>query len=250
MSYKIGEVAKLAKVSVKTLHHYDAIGLLTPTGRTDTGYRLYSVFDLARLQQILFYRELEFSLDTIHEIMTAPDFDELLALKDQKSMLEARQNKLGDVIGLIDKTINLKEEGSMMELDEMFEVFPEIDKDMVAEEERRWGNTEQHKESMRRARNYKKEDWEQMKKERDVLYEEMKALFNADVPADDPRVLDIVDQHRLMIEKWHYPCSKEFFVKLTEMTSSDEMYIKVIDEECPGLASYTFAAAKALHTAE
>ncbi len=250
MSYKIGEVAKLAKVSVKTLHHYDAIGLLTPTGRTDTGYRLYSVFDLARLQQILFYRELEFSLDTIHEIMTAPDFDELQALKDQKSMLEARQNKLGDVIGLIDKTINLKEEGSMMELDEMFEVFPEIDKDMVAEEERRWGNTEQHKESMRRARNYKKEDWEQMKKERDVLYEEMKALFNADVPADDPRVLDIVDQHRLMIEKWHYPCSKEFFVKLTEMTSSDEMYIKVIDEECPGLASYTFAAAKALHTAE
>lgn len=250
MSYKIGEVAKLAKVSVKTLHHYDAIGLLAPTGRSESGYRLYSEKDLSRLQQILFYRELEFSLETIHQIMTAPEFEELQALRKQKAMLEAKQDKLGDVIGLIEKTINIKEEGSMMELKEMFEVFPEIDKDMVAEEERRWGHTEAHRESMRRAKHYKKEDWEQMKKERDVLYEQMKELFNEDLPVDDPRVLEIVDQQRLLIEKWHYPCSKEFFVKLTEMTSSDEMYVKVIDEECPGLASYTHLAARALHEAE
>jgi hypothetical protein len=138
----------------------------------------------------------------------------------------------------------------MMELDEMFEVFPEIDKGMVAEEERRWGHTEQHKESMRRAKKYTKDDWEQMRQERDVLDEAMKALFQADVAAEDPRVLDIVNQQRLMIEKWHYPCSKEFFLKLTEMTSSDEMYIRVIDEECPGLAAYTFSAAKALHAAD
>ena len=247
MSYKIGEVAKLAKVSVKTLHHYDAIGLLTPTGRTDTGYRLYSVFDLARLQQILFYRELEFSLDTIHDIMTAPEFDELQALKNQKSMLEVKQDKLGDVIGLIDKTINLKEEGSMMDLDEMFEVFPEIDKDMIAEEERRWGHTDAHKESMRRAKDYTKADWEQMKAERDELHENLKSLFKAEIAVDDPRVLEAVDQQRLMIDKWHYPCSREFYVKLTEMTSSDDMYVKVIDEDCPGLAAYTFSAAKILH---
>ncbi len=107
-----------------------------------------------------------------------------------------------------------------MELDEMFEVFPEIDKGMVAEEERRWGNTEQHKESMRRAKKYTKDDWEQMRQERDVLDEAMKALFQADVAAEDPRVLDIVNQQRLMIEKWHYPCSKEFFLK----TDRDDVF--------------------------
>ena len=182
--------------------------------------------------------------------MTAPDFDELQALKKQKTMLEEKQDKLGDVIGLIEKTINNKEEGSIMELKDMFEVFPEIDKDMVAEEERRWGHTEEHRKSRRRAKNYTKADWEQMKAENDALYEKMKNLFEEGVPAKDSRVLEIADQQRLQIDKWHYPCSKEFFAKLTEMTSSDGMYVNVIDKECPGLAAFTCEAAKALNESQ
>ena len=245
MAYKIGEVSRQAKVSVKTLHHYDAIGLLSPTGRTESGYRLYSMNDLVKLQQILFYRELEFSLEEIQRLMSAKDFDDLQALKKQRAMLEAKQEKLADVLDLIDRTITTREENSVMSLKEMFEVFPDIDEEMLAEEERRWGHTDAHKESMRRAKNYTKADWQAIKEESERLYAEMGDLFTADVPPDDPQAIAGAENLRLAIDKWHYPCSKEFHVVLTEMTCSDERYVERIDENCPGLARYIHAAAKA-----
>lgn len=244
MSYKTGEAASLAKVSIKTLHHYDAIGLLVPTGRSESGYRLYSAVDLMRLQQILFYRELKFSLDEILVIMTAPDFDYLRALKSQKTLLQDKRENLTDIINLIEKTIHSSEEDKSMSMKEMFEVFPEVDEEMMEEEERRWGHTEQHRDSMHRAKKYSKKDWEDMKVERDALYEEISALFKNDVKADDPRVLKVVDKQRLMIEKWHYPCSREFYVNLTEMTSMDEKFVDYIDQDFPGLARYIHEAAK------
>jgi len=250
MTYKIGEVAKMAKVSIKTLHHYDAIGLLEPSGRSDSGYRLYTMEDMVRLQQILFYRELEFSLEDIHLLMTAPDFDDLQAMKKQKAMLEEKQDKLASVINLIEKTITTREENTVMSLKEMFDVFPEVDEDMMAEEERRWGHTDQHKESMRRAKNYTRDDWEKMKQERDDLYEKTAALFNEGAKVDDPRVIEIIDQQRLLIDKWHYPCSKEFHVILTEMTSADERFVENIDKDCPGLAKFMHEAARANLSAE
>lgn len=245
MNYKIGEVARHARISIKTLHHYDAIGLLEPSGRSDSGYRLYTMKDMVRLQQILFYRELEFSLEEIHQLMTAPDFDDLQAMKKQKAMLEEQKDKLADVIGLIDKTITSREENTAMNLKEMFEVFPEVDEEMMAEEEKRWGHTEQHRESMRRAKSYTRDDWEQMKEERDALYEKTAALFQAGAVVDDPRVLEVIDEQRLLIDKWHYPCSKEFHVILTEMTSADERFVENIDKDCPGLAKFMHEAAKA-----
>lgn len=245
MSYKIGEVARLAKVSIKTLHHYDAIGLLVPTGRTESGYRLYSMHDLLRLQQILIYRELEFSLEQIHHLMANPAFDYLQALKQQKHQLEEKQNKLTNVIGLIDRMITNNEEDSAMSLKEMFEVFPEIDKAMLDEEERRWGHTEEHHESMRRAKNYTRDDWEALKAETEALYREAADLFRAEVKANAPRAMDLAERLRLCIDKWSYPCSREFHVTLTEMTSADERYREHIDEDCPGLAAYIHAAAKA-----
>jgi len=247
MSLQIGEVAKLAKVSVKTLHHYDAIGLLTPTGRTDAGYRLYSMADLVRLQQILFYRELEFSLDDIHALMTDPDFNYLTALKQQKVQLQEKQDKLVDVIGLIDKMITSKEEDRVMNLEDMFEVFPEIDNHTLEEQERRWGHTEQHRESMRRARHYTRDDWEALKADSDTAYRTVAALLEEGASTDDERVMDAVDQLRLLIDKWHFPCSTEFHMRLTEMTSADEQYRKNIDVYAPGLAQFIHAAAKAIH---
>lgn len=198
---------------------------------------------MLRLQQILFYRELEFSLEDIQQLLTQPDYDYLTALKQQKAMLEEKQHKLSGVLGLINKMIDYKEEDNVMSLKEMFEVFPEITEDMVAEAERDWGHTEFHRESMRRSKNYTKADWEQMKMERNALHELAQALFREGAPPDDPRVQDMADQQRLLIEKWHYPCDRTFFARLSEMTASDERYRNNIDADCPGLAAWIRDAA-------
>src|SRR5690606_30054901 len=89
----VGKVAALAHVTVRTLHHYDEIGLVQPSGRSEAGYRLYGEDDLARLQQVLFYRELGFALEEIRELMVAPDFDRGAALREQRRLLEEQGDR-------------------------------------------------------------------------------------------------------------------------------------------------------------
>ena len=101
----IHEVSKLAGVSVRALHHYDAIGLLPPTALTEAGYRLYDDTALARLQSILLFRELEFPLKDIKRILDSPNFDQATALADQIKLLELRQARLGRLIALARETL-------------------------------------------------------------------------------------------------------------------------------------------------
>ena len=101
----IHEVSKLAGVSVRTLHHYDAIGLLPPTALTQAGYRLYDDTALARLQTILLFRELEFPLRDIKRILDDPGFDQSAALKDQIRLLELRRKQLNRLIALARETL-------------------------------------------------------------------------------------------------------------------------------------------------
>ena len=101
----VHEVSKLAGVSVRTLHHYDAIGLLTPTRLTEAGYRLYDDTALARLQSILLFRELEFPLKDIRRILDDPGFDQTAALADQIRLLELRREQLGRLIALARETL-------------------------------------------------------------------------------------------------------------------------------------------------
>lgn len=96
----VHEVSELAHVSVRTLHHYDKIGLLTPSKRSDAGYRLYDEADLERLQQIMLFRELEFSLAEIRDILASPDFDRVRALEQQIELLEMRREQIENLIAL------------------------------------------------------------------------------------------------------------------------------------------------------
>ncbi len=96
----VREVSEISKVSVRTLHHYDEIGLLKPSGRIQSGYRLYDDTALARLGQILLYRELEFSLEEIRSILSQPDFERMEALRQQEKMLKLRRERLTRLIGL------------------------------------------------------------------------------------------------------------------------------------------------------
>src|SRR5690554_514160 len=98
----VGEVARLARVSVRTLHHYDEIGLVQPSGRSEAGYRLYDDRDLERLQSVLFYRELGFALEEIRAIVSDPAFDRGRALREQRDLLRARMQHLGRMVEAIE----------------------------------------------------------------------------------------------------------------------------------------------------
>lgn len=151
--YKVKEVAKMVGISVRTLHHYDEIGLLKPETVTSAGYRLYSDKDLEKLQQILFFKELDFDLKKIKEIINHPNFDRKRALEMHKELLIKKRDRLNKIIECVEKTINSMERGIEMEKEEMFSAFDmsEIEKhqEKYAEETRqKYGNTDAYKESM------------------------------------------------------------------------------------------------------
>lgn len=123
MTYTIKELAELAGVSTRTLRWYDKIGLLTPTGTTEAKYRLYDETSVARLQQILFYRELEFSLADIGRMLNAPDFDGQEALKSHLTALTRRRERIDDLIDTVNKTLDDLQGGKKMTDKERFEAF-------------------------------------------------------------------------------------------------------------------------------
>jgi DNA-binding transcriptional MerR regulator len=243
MSFKIGEVAALSKVSVRTLHHYDEIGLLTPGGRTESGYRLYSRSDVEKLQQILFYRMLEFPLEKIQLLMADPLFDRETALREQRELISQKSKQLGALLDLIDRTLNELTEGTLMELKDMFDTFPEVTPEMMEQSEKEWGDTAPYKESMRRAKSYKKEDWQAMKIEIADINQEIESVYARGISPEHKEAIAAVDAARLHIDKWHFPCPPDFHVSLTKMTAGDERYRKNIDRNHEGLAAWMYEVA-------
>ncbi|MFN8428490.1 MAG: MerR family transcriptional regulator [Spirosomataceae bacterium] len=124
--FSVKQLAKIAGVSVRTLHLYDEMGLLKPATRTEARYRMYGEKELLRLQQILFYRELDFELREIKEILDNGEFDLLTSLQNQKQSLKAKQNRIFTLIQTIDKTIkNLKTDTVMTNPIELYEGLSE-----------------------------------------------------------------------------------------------------------------------------
>ena len=239
MGLTVGEVAHLASVSVRALHHYDELGLLTPSVRTEAGYRLYSDADLACLQQVLFFKELGFGLGDIARIMHDPQFDRLEALRMQRRMLMDKSSQLILMAEAVDAAIDATEGGVRMDAKDMFEAFGDFDpKEYEKEAEERWGNTDAYKESARRTKRYSKEDWIEVRKETETVNEALAALLDAGVPADDPRAMDQAEQHRLNIDKRFYPVSYEMHVGLAQMYIADPRFAANYEKIRPGLAQY------------
>jgi DNA-binding transcriptional MerR regulator len=239
MAYKVGEVARLAHVSVRTLHHYDAIGLLEPSGRSAAGYRLYTAQDLERLQHVLFYREIGFGLEEIRDVTADPAFDRREALLAQRDLLAQQAHRLEAMLGLIDKTLAAQEEGIPMGQEEMFEVFGDFDPSEHEDEvKKRWGETDVHRKSARRTRRYTKGDWARFKTQSDAVNAGIATLIDEGVAPGDPRAMDAAERHRLLIDCWFYPCPQEMHVQLGQMYVADSRFTATYEKIYPGMARY------------
>ncbi|MFD3478986.1 MerR family transcriptional regulator [Streptomyces sp. NPDC058695] len=239
MSYSVGQVAGFAGVTVRTLHHYDEIGLLAPVGRSHAGHRRYSDADLDRLQQILFYRELGFPLDEVAALLDDPDADPRAHLRRQHELLTARIGELQKMAEAVEHAMEAREMGINLTPEEKFEVFGDKDPERYAQEaEERWGGTDTYAESQRRAARYTKDDWKRMQAEVADWGERYDALMAAGEPATGERAMDMAEEHRQHITKWFYECGFEIHCGLGEMYVADERFKEFYESMRPGLAEH------------
>ncbi|MBQ1157504.1 MerR family transcriptional regulator [Streptomyces sp. A73] len=239
MSHSVGQVAGLAGVTVRTLHHYDEIGLLVPGDRTAVGHRRYTDADLDRLQQILFYRELGFPLEQIAALLDDPAADPVSHLRRQHAMLTERIDRLMEMAAAVERAMEARKMGIDLTPEEKFEVFGDFDPDEHAEEaERRWGNTEEYRETQRRAATYTKEDWKALKRESDEIHQAIADRMTAGDPPDAPEVVALAERHRLFISRSSYTCDHEMHTRLGEMYVQDERFTATYEAIAPGMARY------------
>ena len=238
-SYSVGKVAALSGVTIRALHHYDEIGLLSPSGRSAAGYRAYEDSDLERLQRILFYRELGFTLKEISTIVEDPGTDAMGHLRRQRGLLVERIDRLGAMVDAIDYEMEARTMNIKLTPEERFEVFGEFrPEDYAQEAEGRWGETDSYKESNRRVSKYTKEDWIRLKAEGDEVETRLAAAFNAGLAPDSEEALSGAEAHRQHISRWFYECTYDIQRGLAQMYVSDERFRSHYDKRAPGLASY------------
>ena len=245
--HTVGDVARMSGVTVRTLHHYDEIGLLSPSERTEAGYRLYSPADLEHLRRILFYRELDFPLNRIAEILaeSGPDGsgngDD--QLRRQHALLRGRRARTDALLQAIEYEMEAREMGISLTPEEQLEIFGT---DKLEEHQReareRWGETDAWKESQRRSAAYTKEDWIKIKGEADASIHAFAEAMRAGEPATSEPAMDLAEAHRLHIGRWFYECSHAAHRGLAELYVSDPRYTKTYDEIEPGFAHYVHDA--------
>jgi MerR family transcriptional regulator, thiopeptide resistance regulator len=239
MSHTVGMVARMAGITVRTLHHYDEIGLLKPGGRSDAGYRRYGEANLDRLQRILFYRELGFGLDQIKSVMTDGGADAAGHLRRQRAMLRDRIGRLERMVAAIEKEMEARTMGINLTPEERFEVFGDHDPDeYAAEVEERWGDTDAYRDSQRRVARYTKADWQRIKAQGQAAIEQVVGAMTAGKPADSPEAMAGAEAHRRQIDEAFYPLSYEGHVGLAEMYLADSRFTATYEKIASGLAQY------------
>ncbi|MET7642261.1 MerR family transcriptional regulator [Streptomyces sp. NPDC005426] len=249
MSYSVGQVSAFAGVTVRTLHHYDKAGLLSPSGRSHAGYRLYGDADLVRLQQILFYRELGFSLDEIATIFEDPQANALEHLRARQRQLSEEIARLRQLAEVAERAIEVQETGVTLTPEERFEVFGEITFDLsyATEAERKWAHTEGQREAMARAAAHTKEDWRRLMREATAWRAELLAAFDEGEPSDGERAMDLAEEHRIHISRWFTSCPPDMHRRIADDFLGDPRAFALVvppSQQRPGLAAYT---CKAVH---
>jgi DNA-binding transcriptional MerR regulator len=250
-TYLVKQVAQLTGISVRTLHHYDELGLLVPAQRSGAGYRLYDDADLLRLQQILIQRELGLPLEEIRRCLDDPAFDRRQALLEQREQLRARAADTARMLQAVEQALALIEQPQRQEEEPMTEIDPKSlfagfdPARYEAEAEQRWGHTDAFQESKRRTKGYSAADWQRFGAEQAALYADALALLRAGQPPEGEAARAVAERHRLSIDRWFYPCSKEMHSGLASLYESDARFAANIDRYGAGLTNFLVAAIRA-----
>ncbi len=236
MDYTVKEVADIASISIRSLHHYHQIGLLEPDGATPAGYRLYSDADLERLQQILFFKELGFALAEIRAILDNPEYDRADGLRTHERLLKKKRQHLDKLLTLVDKALRSSERNQNMGADEMFEGFDEARLEEYKQEVREKYDPKIVAESERRTDSYSNEDWATIKAESNAINSHIASLI--DRGPSDPEAQEAIERFYRHINDRFYPCTPQMFSGLGEMYVQDPRFTAFYENIKPGMAEF------------
>ena len=231
MKMLIREFAAYTGVSVRTLHYYDEMGLLTPAYVDEhTGYRWYDEQSLLRMQSILFYRELDFPLKSIREILSSPEYDQQRALSEQKKLLTLKKERLERLIAAIDNAA--KGENIMTAFDNSeFEQYQ-------AEAKEKWGNTAAYGQFTEKTKNYSGSNWQSAADGLNAVFAAFAQCMQSGYASDSAAAQEIVKQLQDFITANYYPCTNEILQGLGQMYVADERFARNIDKNGAGTAEY------------
>lgn len=239
MKLTVGEVAERTGVSIRTLRYYDEIGLLPPSRVTDAGYRMYDADAMARLQEILFFRELAFPLADIKDILSRPDYDRQQAMARQRKLLVMKRDRLDALIALLGETMKGE---SDMKLDKFSNrAIEETQKKYAAEAAEKYGKTDAYKESTQRAKGYNKADWDRISAEADDIF---RAFANR-LDSDPAELGALVDRWQKHITDHYYRCTDEILLGLADLYDADARFAETMDKFGDGTARLMSAAIRA-----
>ena len=235
----VGQMAEQLGVTVRTLHHYDEIGLLVPSERTSAGYRLYSDNDIARLQHVVVYRRLGFPLEEIALLLDEPSADVGEHLRRQRAAVMSRLDEMRDLVTAIDRALEKEMSGTKLTKEEQKELFGDgFSEDYADEAEQRWGETVAWKQSQGRTSKYTKADWVEVKAEMDANNAAFVSVMADGEPATSERAMDAAEQHRLHIHRRFYDLTPEFHRGLGDMYLADPRFTKTYEDITSGMAQY------------
>ncbi len=236
MAYTVGELSSLSGITVRTLHYYDEIGLLEPSGRTAAGYRLYENGDVLRLHRILCFRELGLALE---EVAAAIDDEDRRGeiLRRHREVLVTKRARIDAMLASLDAHLDTAD--TMPHPEKMQTLFDGFDPSQYDDEvQQRWGDTAAYKQSVRRTKRYTKADWERYKAEAKANEEKLLALMVAGKSVTDAAVRAAVEEHRMLIDRWFYPCSVSMHKRLGAMYVTDFRFTEHFHRIAPGYAQY------------
>lgn len=228
---QIKEFAEFTGVSVRTLHYYDEIGLLVPAYVDNfTGYRYYDEKSLLCMQEILFYRELDFSLKSIREILSSPNYDTNKALKEQKNLLILKKERLERLISAIDDA--MKGEIVMRAFDNSeFEKYK-------TEVKEKWSETDAYKEHTEKTKHYSKDKWNNLAEQMNAIFAEFAVCMKNDKEPDSTEVQNLAKMLQNHITENYYLCTNEILAGLGQMYVADERFKNSIDKHADGTAAF------------
>ncbi|MFE0421446.1 MerR family transcriptional regulator [Streptomyces sp. NPDC058953] len=234
----VGQAARRLGVTVRALHHWDEIGLASPSLRTAAGYRLYTTGDLERLHRVVVYRELGLGLDRIRAVLDDASTDVPGALRAQRAQVAARVDRLQRLGAGLDRMIDAHERGPLLTAEQQTAVFgPEWNPDWTAEARRRYGDTTQWQQYAERAATRSPEEWRAVADAVAGLDRALGDAMDAGVEPGDPAANDLVERHREVFASY-FPLTREMQVCLGRTYESDPGFAAHYDGVRPGLAAW------------
>lgn len=232
----VGAAASHVGVTVRTLHHWDAIGLVRPSGRTTGGYRLYSAADVARMHRVLVYRELGLPLDDIGDLLDAPTADMTVPLRQQRAQLLERISHLRAMVDAVDRMIEAAGAGILLSAEEQVAIFGERwDPSSVVAARDRWGDTAQWAQYAERAASMTPEDWQRIADNLATLERDLAAARHAGVRPGSAEANALAERHRASIGAY-FDCTPSMHVCLGRNHAADPGFAAYYDAIEPGLA--------------